>query len=385
MAKKKSMIQITDKSKCCSCEACEQVCPKACISMEWDAEGFLYPRANEDICIKCGLCEKVCPCLNLKKERQPLGVYAAVNPDVVVRRKSSSGGVFWMLVEQIIEDGGVVFGAAFDKDWMVFHSSADTLEEAKKFRGSKYVQSRMNGCYKEAQSALKQGRKVLFCGTACQIAGLKDYLKKEYNNLVTLDVVCHGVPSPGIWRDYLSHIGKGKKISNINFRDKSTGWRNYDFVVTFTDGSGIKEPHNSNLYMQGFLQNLYLRPSCHNCNFKLGKCGSDLTLGDFWGIEKVRPELDDNQGASVVLVNTLQGKNIFQKLNCVLNEVGYDDAIFGNPCMTKSAPMSEYRFQFMRKYQNGGDIISISDVLRSLQPSVLKRLLRKAKRALLHK
>lgn len=379
------MIKITDKHKCCGCEACAQICPKACISMKRDAEGFLYPYANADICINCGLCEKVCPCLNGKEAKETMAVYAAINPDEEVRKQSSSGGVFWMLVQQTIEEGGVVFGAAFDKEWKVCHSSAETLEEAKKFRGSKYVQSRVNGCYKEAQKALKQGRKVLFSGTACQIAGLKGYLQNDYPNLLTVDVVCHGVPSPGIWRDYLSHIGKGKTFSDINFRDKSTGWRNYDFLVNFTDGSGIKESHNNNLYMQGFLQDLYLRPSCHNCKVKSGKCGSDLTLGDFWGIEKIRPDLDDNQGTSVVLANTLQGKNILKKLSLVLNEVNYDDAISGNPCIIRTTPMPEYRSRFMRKYQNGGGITTISEVLHSLQPSILKRVLRKAKRLLLRK
>lgn len=331
-------------------------------------------------CIDCGLCEKICPCLNEKEQSKPLEVYAAVNPDEETRMNSSSGGIFWALAKQTIEAGGIVSGAAFDKEWMVCHSSAETLEDAKKFQGSKYVQSRVTGCYKQVLEALKDGRKVLFSGTACQISALKGLLRTDYENLLTIDVVCHGVPSPGIWREYLCHLGKEKTITNINFRDKASGWRNYDFIMNFSDGDSIKEPHDSNLYMQGYLNNLFLRPSCHKCKFKAGKCGSDITLGDFWGIEKIYPQLDDNRGASVLLANSQKGEDIIHKTNVSLLKVEYEQAINGNPCMVKATPESKWKPIFMEKYLTEGVVLAISQTLKKMEPSVFYRILRRVKR-----
>lgn len=374
------MIQLIDKSNCCGCEACAQVCPKGCISMERDAEGFLYPHANADSCIDCGLCEKVCPCLNAKTGKQPIAVYAAVNPDEEIRKDSSSGGVFWMLVKQTIEEGGVVFGAAFDDERMVFHSSAETIEDARKFRGSKYVQSRVDRCYKEVHDYLKQGRKVLFSGTACHIAALKSYLRKEYNNLITVDVVCHGVPSPSIWKEYLKKIGNNKRITFISFRDKTSGWRNYDFYVEYADHSFIRETHNKNLFMRGYLHGLYLRPSCHKCIFKSGKCESDITLGDFWGVEKVLPMMDDNRGVSVVMANTKNGMTQLQNFYSILKELEYEKVVAGNPSIIKATAEPVYRRIFMNHYLNGEGINATVDVLKQMRPSLMKRLLNRAER-----
>lgn len=379
------MIQIKEKSNCCGCQACGDVCPKQAIAFKIDQEGFWYPEVDRHLCVDCGLCERVCPCLNDKEPQRPFAVFAAVNPDEEVRMESSSGGVFWMLVKQTIEEGGVVFGAAFDEEWMVCHSSAETLTDAKKYRGSKYVQSRLSGCYMEAQRVLKQGRKVLFSGTACQIAGLKNYLNKDYPNLLNVDVVCHGVPSPGIWNDYIKLKSNNKDIRRIIFREKTSGWRNYDFLVDFSDGSNIRESHNRNLYMQGFLSDLYLRPACHNCKFKQGRCGSDMTLGDFWGIEKVFPNMDDNLGVSVVLVNSSRGESYLKKMDIIRKEVDYENAVKENPCIIKSTSKSKYRPLFMEKYQEGAELNIISEIMKRIRPSKIKRLVQKAKSVLLHK
>lgn len=197
------MLQLTDKQDCCGCHACASVCARQCITMQEDNEGFLYPVVDASTCTDCGLCEKVCPVINQDEPRKPLKVYAAKNRNEEIRRQSSSGGIFTPLAESVIRDGGVVFGAKFDKDWNVVHAWTDTIEGITDFRGSKYVQSTIGDAYREAREFLKQGRKVLFSGTPCQIAGLRKFLRKEYDNLLAVDVVCHGVPSPLVWRKYL--------------------------------------------------------------------------------------------------------------------------------------------------------------------------------------
>lgn len=197
------MIHITNRQDCCGCAACAQRCPKQCISMKEDAEGFLYPTVDTEVCIDCGLCEKVCPELNSGRERQPQKVYAAINKDEKIRLGSSSGGVFTALAEQTIDEGGVVFGARFDENWEVVHAYTETKEGLTAFRGSKYVQSRIGNAYKDAERFLRNGRKVLFTGTPCLVMGLKLYLGRDYDNLLTVDFLCHGVPSPKAWRLYL--------------------------------------------------------------------------------------------------------------------------------------------------------------------------------------
>ena len=374
------MIQIKDKSNCCGCQACGDVCPKQAIAFKIDKEGFWYPGVDSHLCVDCGLCERVCPCLNDKDPKRPLTVFAAVNPDEEVRMESSSGGIFWMLVKHTIEEDGVVFGAAFDEEWMVCHSSADTLADARKYRGSKYVQSRLVGRYTEAQRALKQGRKVLFSGTACQIAGLKNYLNKDYPNLLTVDVVCHGVPSPGIWREYIKHLSSGRTINSVSFRDKQRGWSTYDFLLQYSDGKKLRESHFQNIFMQGYLHGFYLRPSCHSCRVKHGKCGSDITLGDFWGVENLIPELNDNKGTSVILVNTAKGKETIQGIDLLLREVEYEQAVSGNACIEISTKETEWRSVFMNKYLKGCGIDAVISTIKQIKPSLIKRVFGKLRR-----
>lgn len=335
------MIEIKDKSQCCGCNACVQRCPKQCIAMCEDEEGFLYPEVDEAICIDCGLCENVCPVINQADARIPLQVYAAKNTDEKIRMHSSSGGVFSILAEQTIKQGGVVFGARFDENWEVKHDYTETIDGVSVFRGSKYVQSKTGDTFKQAEQFLKQNRKVLFSGTPCQIVALKRYLKKEYENLLLVDFICHGVPSPGVWRKYLkqvialtcdkntvsSHLKlllseRNALVEGISFRDKRLGWQKYSFSLTLstTDESGNKntvslsESLNENLFMRGFLANLYLRPSCYACPANKGKSGSDITLGDYWGISSLMPDYDDDKGISAISVNTEKGKAVYATL-----------------------------------------------------------------------
>ena len=298
--------------------------------MREDAEGFLYPEVDRDLCVDCHLCERVCPVLNQGEERKPLRSYAAKNKDEEIRRRSSSGGIFTLLAERVIDEDGVVFGARFDERWNVVHGYTETREGLAAFRGSKYVQSQLGDSYRQAESFLKSGRKVLFSGTPCQIAGLRLFLRKEYDNLLTVDFICHGVPSPGVWREYLreeiarQRIGKNSvlshpnrvqgdiRVENISFRDKRLGWKKFSFALTLSVPGGhganntvlLSEPLDKNIYLRGFLSDLYLRPSCYTCPAKCMKSGSDVTIGDFWGIKRVYPSFDDDKGVSVLLIHT---------------------------------------------------------------------------------
>lgn len=348
------MITITDKSQCCGCSACVQRCPKHCISMQMDDEGFLYPQVDTSRCVDCHLCEKVCPVINQYDIRIPLNVYAAKNLDGEVRRSSSSGGIFTLLAEHTIKDGGVVFGACWDKEWNVKHDYVDNISDLQRFRSSKYLQSVIGDSYLKAEQFLKTGSKVMFTGTPCQIAGLKHCLRKEYDNLLAVEVICHSVPSPGVWQQYLTtilHTLKWEKsdIRHISFRDKKTGWKTYSFVIENKDGNILTELSSKNTFMRGFLADLYTRPSCHACPAKQLRSGSDITLGDFWGIESLMPEIDDDNGASAIIVNSDKGKLVLHNINVELHEVQYDELTTRNPALVKSFPITSKRTEFFKE------------------------------------
>ena len=347
------MITITDKSQCCGCAACAQRCPKQCITMAEDEEGFLYPQVDTSKCVDCHLCEKVCPVINQYEARTPLNVYAAKNSDDEVRNQSSSGGIFTLLAEQTIKDGGVVFGACWDKEWNVKHDYVENISNLQKFLSSKYLQSVIGDSYLKTEQFLKIGRKVMFTGTPCQIAGLKHFLRKEYHNLLAVEVICHSVPSPGVWQQYLTtrlNTLKWEKsdIRNISFRDKKTGWKTYSFVIENKDGNIFTELSSKNAFMRGFLADLYTRPSCHACPAKQLKSGSDLTLGDFWGIESLMPEIDDDKGVSAIIVNSDKGKQVLHNINVELHEVSYNELTTRNPALVKSFPKTPKRTEFFK-------------------------------------
>lgn len=375
------MIDIKEKHNCCGCGACVQVCPKRCISMSADNEGFLYPQVNTAVCIDCGLCEKVCPVINQNEPREPLAVYAAKNNNEEIRLKSSSGGIFTLLAEQIIAEGGVVFGARFNEKWEVVHGYTETIEGLESFRGSKYVQSVIGDNFIKVRQFLTEGRKVLFSGTPCQIAGLKKFLRKDYDNLLTVEVVCHGVPSPMVWIDYLDYkrakhaAGKNTVslslnelpvITGISFRDKTHGWKKYGFKICYAaskaaENSVSKSADTSNceitpfyedLFMKGFLKNLYLRPSCYHCVARQGKSGADISIADYWGIQTIHPEIDDDKGTGLILISTDQGvryyASIVNQIDCLISS--YAKAILQNPCIIKSVKEPSRRQQFWRNY-----------------------------------
>lgn len=321
------MPNLCENELCTGCGACAQVCLRQCITMAEDGEGFLYPRVDMELCVRCGLCERACPVLNAvyKDEPQP-EAFAAHSRSLEIVNHSSSGGVFTLLATEILNAGGIVFGAAFDENWDVHHIGVEAAGALALLRGSKYVQSVMGDTYLKAKQALEVGRPVLFSGTPCQIAGLRRYLKKEYDKLLCVDTICHSVPSPKAWRGFLKELKTryGGEITGVNFRDKRDGWQGYYFCANTDGGKEILYRVHENPYMQAFLKGLSTRPSCYQCKFKGINRESDITLGDFWGVQSVVPEAFFDKGTSLILVNSekahkaltaIQGQVVMQKVD----------------------------------------------------------------------
>ncbi len=348
------MLKIPD--NCCGCGACATACPKNCIDMNPNDEGFLYPLVNSAFCVDCDLCNKVCPVLNELKPNATPTAFAAVCEDEALRMASSSGGVFSLLAEAVIDNGGVVFGAAFDENFRVRHTAAASVEELAALRTSKYVQSDMGDCFSEAESYLKEGRFVLFTGTACQISGLKCYLRRDYDKLLTQDVFCLGVPSPEVWEEYKKFKSEGRSLVGVSFRHKIPSERTYALRLKFGDGGEIIERGGESYFTKAFVGKLCLRESCYNCAFKGLSRIADITLADFWGVAKSAPEMDDGRGVSLVLVHSAKGRAAFDairhKLRC--KEVDPTVAVAENPMALRSAYREEKRDLFMQSYKKVG-------------------------------
>lgn len=347
------MIDVKDKSQCCGCGACEQKCPKHCISMETDKEGFAYPHVDVEKCVNCGACEKACPSFSssLEKELQPISAYAAYALDDELRLNCSSGAIFPLLAMLVIEEGGVVFGARFDEELNVIHDYCDTKEGLTPFLKSKYVQSKIGSCYHQVELFLKEGRKVLFTGTPCQIVGLHRFLRKDYYNLIAVAIICHGVPSPLIWSKYTNRMG----LTSVNFRAKPEGWTNYHFEGITVKGQ-FSEVFHKNLYMRIFLENLSLRPSCYQCKAKHDYSGCDLIIGDFWHVNNVLPELNDEKGCSAIIALTSKGDTVVHKINIRKTPVALSDITTGNPCLTQSVRKPINRDYFFHRIKNGDSV-----------------------------
>lgn len=353
------MLTLRDKKNCCGCQACYEACPSKCISMASDEEGFLYPRINQADCVDCGLCERVCPQLNSEKREHPetpRSCYAAISKDLEIRLLSSSGGVFSLLADKILGQNGVVFGARFDEQFAVYHSYTESPEGLPPFRGSKYAQSDLRGVYSQVRQFLQANRPVLFSGTPCQIAGLRGFLGgKEYNQLFLVSVICHGAPSPLVWRDYLDHITGGPRPTGVNMRNKDNGWGPGDYRMVIQRGEEelMNTQATGTPYMRAFLTNLTLRPSCYSCHFR-GNHGSDLTLGDYWGIEKIHPRMADNKGTSLILVYTDKGQRLMEGIDMRLEKSLYEDALRGNMAIIQPAYKPAERTMFWKSFQKRG-------------------------------
>lgn len=380
------MISIKEKQECCGCNACVQRCPKGCITMQEDNEGFFYPRVVSIVCNNCGLCETVCPVINQSNTQKPLKFYAAKNKNEKILLESSSGGIFTILAENVIAMGGVIFGAKFNEKWEVVHDYTETIDGLQGFRGSKYVQSQIGETYRQAEEFLKQGREVLFSGTPCQIAGLKLFLKKEYDNLLSVDVVCHGVPSPKVFKKYLAEIIQSEiaqkipatktveiNIQDIQFRDKRLGWKKYSFSLTFSVNTrsekstfNFSESLSENVFLKGFLSNLYLRPSCHACAMKKFNAGSDITIADFWAVDKFHSGIvAHDKGASLLIIMNQKGNNYWKQIDKKLTyiESKNEIALIVNPAINKSAVPHKKRKKFFENYNYCN---SLSDYISQL-------------------
>lgn len=350
--------------------------------MEPDSEGFLYPKVDEPQCVNCGLCEKVCPILfKQKPDSIKVEAYAAYTSNSELREKSSSGGIFSLLAQEILNRGGTVAGAAFDADFSVRHILVENGAELDRLRGSKYVQSRMEDTYVQIRDLLKQGRPVLFTGVACQIAGLKAFLGREYENLYTVDVLCHGVPSPKVWAHYRREQAQihGTTLEEVSFRDKRKGWRHYSMALNFAEGVEYCRPGAEDTYLRVFLRDLCLRPSCHSCRFKDFPRLSDLTIGDAWGIERHMPDLDDDHGTSVVLVNSEKGMGLWNAVadNAVSRQGELDILLPKSADSRKSVKPHPNRSRFFAAL-NRGD--SMEQLCKLTRKSPYRRLLSYGKR-----
>lgn len=349
------MITINNKVDCTGCYACVNICPQTCISMTSDGEGFWYPEVDYSSCVKCGLCIKVCPIIHKNSIQNEPKAFACINKNQSVRMESSSGGMFTLFAEQILSNNGVVFGAIFDESFSLSHSFIETREEIFKLRGSKYVQSKIGNTYKQAASFLKKGKNVLYSGTPCQIAGLKAYLGQPYDNLLCIDIICHGVPSPKVLQKYILFREKIARASthSISFRMKSEGWKKFSVSFLFDNGKEYRKTLNKDLYMRAFLDNVCLRPSCYNCAFKTLHRESDITLADFWGIEKILPEMDDDMGTSLIFANSINGRSFLKKIenNMRCIEVDIDMAVLYNTSATKSVRSNIKRESFYNELE----------------------------------
>ena len=385
------MINIINKENCCGCEACIQRCPKQCISFKEDSLGFLYPQVNIDKCIQCGLCEKVCPVLNKNNEKPPIRAFACKNKDEKVRMNSSSGGLFTAIALEVIRKKGIVFGVKFDSEWNIVFGYTDTEIGLKDFQGSKYAQARVGSTFKKVEHFLKDGRYVLFSGTSCQVAALHKYLQHDYENLLTIDFICHGVPSSKLFFRYLSEQllqhsqtvrraveGKGpilslnqmRVIKDIRFREKGEGWKKFRFSLTLAEPAGDGEQSSvihslfSNTdYGKLFLSDVALRPSCYKCPSKGGRSASDITIADFWGVDKIYPEFDDDKGITLAIINN--EKSIccipFEKIYYI--ETTIEEALNNNMGYFKSVSFQPKRNVFSILFSEGKSVRYIRKTL----------------------
>lgn len=323
---------------CCGCSACYAICPKQAIAMRVDAEGFLQPVINSALCIKCGLCEKVCPVLHPDKSRMPLSVYVAKAKDEALRLRSSSGGVFSLLAREVFKQEGIVYGAGWERPSMrVVHKSAETEDELEDLCGSKYVQSDMGNTYCQVRNQLNSGRVVLFSGCPCQIAGLKHFLEKDYDNLVCVDLICHSIGSPGVFHRFISYLTENKgRVKSIMFREKTIAWKSFYFRVQWESGEELLVPFNQTFYALAWWSGLIARRSCFGCKFKEFRSLSDLTIGDAWGIENFAPEMDDEKGCSIVFLS--ENKKLFKKIEKMeMHKVDFASAVMKNPCVLNAS------------------------------------------------
>ena len=353
------MIKIEDKTKCCGCTACASACPKKCISIKADNEGFLYPVVDIDNCIGCKICERVCPILSpIKEVSFEQTAFLVQNNNNTILKESTSGGAFTAIAEKVIEKNGVVFGVGFDENFVAKHMYVEVKEDLYKFRNSKYVQSEVGDSFEEVKKFLNNGRDVLFSGTPCQIEGLNKYLRKKYDNLISLDVVCRAVPSPLIWDKYKIVKLENEDLKYAWFRNKENfGYQYSQIVLELKNGRKLHAGVESDPYLRAFFSNLSDRPSCYDCQFKKRYRVSDLTIWDCFDVYNIDKSFDDNRGVTRILCHTQKGNDIVKSCNdtCRCVEIDSEKAVYKVRELIHSVPQNEKRNEFFKDVNNMDD------------------------------
>lgn len=352
------MELVKNNAQCCGCTACKSICPKQAIAMIEDDRGFLYPKINQEKCINCGLCKKICFYQSgykvLDDHLDKIETYAVKHKDLKIRMSSRSGGIFTALSDEVLNQNGVIYGVGYKNGFRVCYKRAETKEQRDEFRGSKYVQSEVGDIFKQVKADLDAGRKVLFSGTPCHVAGVAKFIKNK-EKLFLVDIVCHGTPSPKIFKDYISYLETkyNGKVEQFNFRDKSFGWNTC--IETFViNGKKYKQ----DIYATLFGSCLSLRESCYNCKFTNLNRPSDITIADCWGIEKNRPDINDNKGVSLVIVNSKKGKILYNSIVSEVNQYSININDYLQPRLCSPNKKNVKYDEFWQDYiQNGFDYV----------------------------
>ena len=354
------MFEICPQEKCTSCFACQAICPVGAIETITDTKGFYRPFIN-NACVNCGKCQRVCQGNNLDfPENEIREVFASFSRDENIRKQSSSGGIFSLLCAQILDNGGVVFGAAFDSDFSVKHIAVEKADDFPPLRGSKYVQSFIRNSYKDIKTLLDQDRTVLFSGTPCQVAGLRLFLGKSAlsGRLFLVDLVCHGAPSPLVYKSYLGYMEKkyASKIKSLSFRDKPLGWKAFGMKITFENGAVYFAKNSQDPYIIGFLKNYFLNQSCYSCNFANTDRVGDLTIADFWGYQNISGHFaDDDKGITLVIANNQKGLDMFSTLTDIVSvKRSLSEAVAGNAALARASFKNRRYDEFWLDYESSG-------------------------------